>query len=241
MRRLVFLVYVGLATSSLCANGQLAVQLSMQRDTFLLYESIPVTVSIRNFSGRSIKLGDQEGRPWLDFVISDGNGRLMGAVGKPRVDEILTIATGQTATRTVDLLPLYELRERGTYQVQAVASRDGMKVASQGVRFTIERGRELWSETAGLPPGDAQDENYRTYSLQIRRDKHYDMMYVCVEDRAHSVIYGAVPLGVYVALDQPKIQIDKNGHLHTLFRSGPQSFHYAHIDPGQDRGTSHLL
>lgn len=231
MRRLIYLVVIGIAATGLRAHGQLAVQLRMERDTFLRYESIPVAVSIRNFSGRAIQLNDKDERAWLEFVISDEGGSMVRAVGKPRDEEPLSISPGQTVTRTLDLLPLYDLRDRGTYRVQAIVERGGARTVSQALRFTIVHGRELWSETAGLPTGDSDEDQYRTYSLQTRRDAHYDMMYVCVEDRAKQVIYGALPLGVYVAIGQPETRIDKSGHLHVLFQTGPRSFRYIHVDP----------
>jgi hypothetical protein len=230
MRRLAFLILVSTTALPLAASAQLSVQLRMQRETFLRYESVPVTVSIRNFSGRPVQLRDSESRPWLDFVVADERGGLIGAVGKRAGEEPLAIAAGQTLIRTIDLLPIYDLRTRGNFQVQAVVEMDGARTISQPVRFTIVHGRELWSQTVGLPTTGSNDE-YRTYSLMTRREQHYDLLYVCVEDRKSELVYGALPLGVNLADKEPEVRLDKMGHLYVLFRTGPRAYAYAHVDP----------
>jgi hypothetical protein len=187
----------------------------MQRETFLRYESVPVTVSIRNFSGHPVQLRDNEGRPWLDFMVADERGELMGAVGKRSGEEPLAIAAGQSLIRTIDLLPLYDLRTRGNFQIQAVVDMGGARTISLPVRFTIVHGRELWSQTVGLPTSGSNDE-YRTYSLMTRREQHYDLLYVCVEDRKSELVFGALPLGVNLAEKAPEVRLDKMGHLRTL-------------------------
>jgi hypothetical protein len=230
MRRLIPLLFWAAVALPIGGRAQLTVELRMPRDTFLQYESIPVSISIRNFSGRSIQLQGSEAKPWLDFVIVTEEGGLIGAVGNRRVEEPLAIAAGQTVTRTLDLLPLYDLRTRGIYRAQAVVETDGVRTISPPLRFTIVHGREIWSQTVGLPvTGD--HEEYRTYSLLTRRSDHYDLLYVCVADKKNDLIYGALPLGTYLTIGEPDARVDKAGHLHVLFRTGPRLFSYTHIDP----------
>jgi hypothetical protein len=230
MRRFLISLLLGLAALPVGVSAQLSVQLRMQRDTFLQYESIPVTVVIRNFSARPIQLQSSEGKPWLNFVIADENGGAIGGVGNRPIEEPLTVAAGQTVTRTLNLLPVYDLRTRGTYRVQAMVDMGAAHTISPPVHFTIVHGRELWSQTVGLPSSSSNEE-YRTYSLLTRRDDHYDLLYVCVEDRKSELIYGALPLGVYLSIGEPDVRLDKAGHLHVLFQTGPRSINYAHIDP----------
>lgn len=230
MRRLIPMLFWAAIALPIGAYAQLTIELRMQRDTFLQYESIPVSIRIRNFSGRSIQLQGTEAKSWLDFVIATEDGGLIGAVGNRRVEDPLAVAAGQTVTRTVDLLPRYDLRTRGNYRAQAVVETDGARSISQPVRFTIVHGREIWSQTVGLPVSGDHEE-YRTYSLLTRRSDHYDLLYVCVADKKNDLIYGALPLGTYLTIGEPDARVDKAGHLHVLFRTGPRLFSYTHIDP----------
>jgi hypothetical protein len=211
------------------AQAQLAVQLATERDTFLRYEAVPVQVSIRNYSGRTIQLEDQGDKPWLNFVVADENGRQVAATDAARNSETALIPPRQTVTRKIDLLPLFELRERGTYRVQATIASDGYSATSAPLKITVVNGREIWTQTVGLPRQDRDE--YRTYSLVTRREQQYDILYVGVQDEARQLVYGMVPLGVYVALGEPSAVVDKAGSLHLLFRSGSRTFGYARVDP----------
>jgi hypothetical protein len=197
-------------------RAQLAVQLQIPGETFLLYEAVPVTVTIRNSSGRSILLESHE---------VPAAGQMMGT-------DAVTVPGGSAVKRTVDLLPLYALRQRGSYRVQATVRGGGTEVASGQVRFTILNGRELWSQVVGLPPEEGKAEEYRTYSLVSRRVGREDLLYVLVRDEPHELVYGLIGVGTYLFTGDPTALVDKAGHLHVLFQNGPRSFGYVHIEPG---------
>src|SRR5436189_2765400 len=99
---------LGVLTVIASANAQLAVQIRCEKDTFLLYEPIPVVVSIRNYSGRTIQLEGGEQKPWLGFVVADEADSLVKAVGQTPAGAAVLIPPGQSVSHTIDLLPLYE-------------------------------------------------------------------------------------------------------------------------------------
>ena len=233
MRRLLLFAIGTVLTIPFCASAQISVQLSMDRDTLMVFESIHVTANIRNFSGRAIELSDgKESSPWLSFLIADQGGATIGPVGKLPGLEAVTLPAGRTISRTLDLLPYYDLRQRGTYSVRAVVNSGSIRTLSAPIRFTIMNGREIWKQMAGLPgaPGETNEE-YRTYSLLMLRQGHSDLLYVGVEDEARGRIFGMIPLGDAIALGEPSAKIDAAAHLHVIYRSGPRSFSYAEIDP----------
>jgi len=204
----------------------------MERDARLLYESIPVIVTIHNFSGRTIELGGPENVHWLSFLIADDAGETMSEVGTRPVLEAVQIPPGRTLSRTFNLLPYYDLRQRGIYTVRAVVDSAGARAFSPPVKFTIFNGRELWRQTVGLPvpPGETNEE-YRVYSLVTLRVGHSDLLYLGVQDEAHNLVYGMVPLGQSLSLSEPTARVDPAGNVHVLYRSGPRSCGYAEIDP----------
>jgi hypothetical protein len=233
MRRL-FLFAIGtVLTVPFCAHAQISVQLSMDRDTLMVFESVYVTANIRNYSGRTIELGGgKSDSPWLSFLITDQAGAAIGPVAKLPVLEAVTLPPGHTISRTLDLLPYYDLRQRGTYSVRAIVNSGAIQAFSTPVKFAVMNGREIWKQMVGLPvaPGETNEE-YRTYSLLMLRLEHGDLLYVGVEDEARGRIYGMIPLGDAIALGEPDAKTDAAAHLHVLYRSGPRSFSYAEIDP----------
>jgi hypothetical protein len=231
VRRTLFLLCAVLAVP-LSVRGQLTVQLFMERDTLLLYESIPVVATVHNFSGRTVELDSGENAPWLSFLVTDEAAARIPEVQKLPLMEAVQIPPGRTVSRTFNLLPYYDLRQRGTYIVRAVVNSGGRRALSPPVKFTILRGRELWKQTVGLPVAAGEtNEEYRTYSLVRLRLGHSDLLYVGVQNEARNLVYGMIALGECLALGEPSAKVDSTGHLHVLYRSGPRSHGYAEIDP----------
>src|SRR5207249_4728097 len=212
------------------ANAQLTVQVHCEKDTFLVYEPIPVVVSIRNYSGRTIQLEGSEQKPWLSFVVTDDADSLVRTLGATPAGTAVLIPPGQAVSHAIDLLPLYELRSRGNYRVQAVVANAGASVVSSPVRFSLINGRELWSQVVGLPVTEGAAEEYRNFSLVARRGPTEDSLFVCVKDEPHEVVYSLVPLGGFLPTVEPQARVDGRGRLHVLYQNGPRSFGYAMID-----------
>ena len=211
--------------------GPLSVQVRFGSDTYLVYEAIPATVSIHNFSGREIQLDENNPESSLSFVITTENGQMVRSLGQPRLGTAVIIPAGQTMAQSVDLLPLYELRERGSYKVQALLRTPVGTVESAPVRFTIINGRQVWTQVVGLPVAEGSPEQYRTYTLVARRGAMEDSLYVSVRDDAHTMVYSLVPLGAFLSTQEPQARVDRGGNLHVLFQNGPRSFGYVEVDP----------
>lgn len=199
-------------------------------DFFLLYEAIEVEVSLHNHATGSVELQATEAHPWLRFLITDPHGRAVLELASLDEEHVL-IGGRQTIRRSINLLPLYDLREPGEYHVQAIVETDGTRAASRPVTITIAKGAELWAETVELSPPPGAPRQTRTYSLVVKRERYRDTLYAGVADDAHQRVYGVLPLGQYVALGRPEAQVDDAGQLHTLWRLSPRQFGYAVIDP----------
>lgn len=214
------------------ARAQVSVQVKMDRDTLILFESIPADVTIRNFSGRTIEFANRSTAPWLRFLITDEAGANITPVGNALASEAVMVKPGQTESITVNLLTHFDLRQRGVYTVRAVVDADGVQAISAPVKFTIINGRESWHQTVGLPLADGEtNQQYRTYSLLSRRSAYDEVLYAGVQDEPHGLVYGMIPLGNVIALGEPSAKVDAVGHLHVLYRSGPRSISYDEIDP----------
>ena len=230
MRRSIFALLVALV-APWSAHAQISVQLTMERDALMLFEAIPVMANVHNFSGRTIELTDDKQTSWLSFLISDEASATISPVGKHLAFDPVKIAPGQTVSVTVDLLPHYDLRQRGTFSVRAVVDGGGTHALSLPMKFTVIKGREIWKQTVGLPIAAGEtNEDYRTYALLSRRTEHSEVLYASVQDDPHELVYGMIPLGETISMGGPFAMIDNAGYLHVLFRSGPRSHGYAEVD-----------
>jgi len=225
----VFLVVLGVP---LVAHAQISVQVAMEHDNLLLFESIPVVATVHNFSGHTIELANHDGIPWLSFLIADDGGATISALDNQFIPEPVTLAPGHTASIKANLLPHYDLRQRGSFTLRAVVDSGGAHELSAPFKFSIGNGREIWKQTVGLPMSEGgTNEEYRTYSLLLHRANYDEVLYVGVQDEAHDLVYGMMPIGPYIAMGEPSVKTDNRGHLHVLFRSGPRSLSYADIRP----------
>ena len=231
LRSMVFALFTFLL-APLSLRAQVSVQVTMERESLMLFEAIPVTVNVHNFSGRTIELGDDNQASWLGFLVSDEAGSTISPVGKPLTFDPVKIAPGRTASITANLLPYYDLRQRGTFIVRAVVDGGGVHALSAPIKFTLTNGREIWKQTVGLPLAASQtNEDYRTYALLSRRSEHSEILYASVQDDPHELVYGVIPLGETIEMGEPSEMIDGAGHLHLLFRTGPRAQSYVEIDP----------
>jgi hypothetical protein len=209
----------------------LGVQIRFDNDTYLIYEAIQATVSIHNYSGREIQFDEGDQSSSLNFVVTTENSRMIRNLARPALGASVTIPPGQTVSQTINLLPLYELRERGTYRVKAIVKTPLGTVESAPVAITLINGRELWSQVVGLPASEGSPEQYRTYSLVARRGTHEDSLYVSVRDDPHTMVYSLISLGAFLSTTEPQVRVDRFGNLHVIFQNAPRSFGYAEIDP----------
>ena len=227
MRRLTFLLF-SLGVLATNALAQLTVQIRIPQTTLLVYESIPVIVSIQNFSGHQIQLADTGDSRWLKFTVTDRSGSAIPATGALAASELVTIEPGKAVTQTIDLLPLFAIRSRGLYRVQASVHCPAGSAVSTIVDLTLMEGREIWRQTVGLP--GSQNE-YRNYALVTRREGNMELLFASVREDSAQAVYSLVSLGELLPTGAPQARLDQRGHLHVLFQNGPRSFGYVHIDP----------
>ncbi len=232
-----FMIAVGLCAFILMVGpdargqSQLAVRASFERETYILYEALPMILQIRNVSARPVVLRDSEdGKSWLEIQVFRGEAQMMRALMKPEIDDELVIAPGDTITRQINLTPLFELRQRGEFKAQVLIRSGEVKAISPVTKFLLVSGIEIWKRTVGVRGESELDDGYRTYSLVLRRGDDHEYLYVGVRDDEMGLVYGMVPMGRYVGLQEPVTRIDQAGNLHVLFRQGPRTVGYAMTD-----------
>lgn len=226
------------------APAQVSVNLTIPQESVLLYEPLLAEISLRNLSGQAIRLGEDPERPWLSFLVTDAAGRVVSALEDVGGREQILLRPGATIRRSIDLLPLYDIRAPGTYRVRAMVEAGATRTQSAPGRMIILAGNTVWSQTVGLPAAEGKDAATRSYALIVKHGGPHQRLYCRIADDEAGLIHGMLPLGTFVPMGEPQASTDRNGHLHVLFRSGSRAFQYREINPqgefGEQAGYSNL-
>jgi hypothetical protein len=199
-----------LATSSL-ALAQLQVSAQTDRSGFLLYERVDLIVTISNIGDTDLVLDNNEGHPWLSFLVNKHN-RLPVHPERSSTFKAISLRAGESKTLRINLTPLFLLREEGDYSAAAVVDLPGADpVISNNVPFSLLRGRSVWSQARPV------DSSQRVYSL-LRFSPQPDRtdLYLRVEDPGENIVYANLALGEVVAYVDPEVFFDPTGNLHVM-------------------------
>lgn len=229
MRLLAAIGALWLFATALPALAQLQVSAQTQRSQFLLYERVDLLVTILNNSGTDILLDNNEGRPWLSFLLTRHTGPNYMPVRQERQASFqpLTIKAGETKILKINLTPLFSFRSEGDYRASAVIDLPGQdQILSDFVPFSVTTGQTLWSESRPV------DGSQRTYSL-IRFVPSSDRteIFLRVEDPSENIVYANIGLGEMVSLVTPEVFFDPEGNLHILHPFALGSYAYTRTDP----------
>ena len=217
---------LALCCAATLANAQLQISAQTARSNFLLYERVDLVVTIQNISDSDLVLDNNEGHPWLSFLVSKHN-RLPVRQERDSTFAPVNIKVGETKTLRVNLTPLFSFREEGQYQAEAVIDLPGAgQLVSQPVPFVVMRGTQVWSQ---LRPVDSSQ---RTYSLiRFSPDADTTRLYLRVEDPTENIVYTNLALGDMASFADPEVNFDPKGNLHVLQPIALSTYLYTRTDP----------
>jgi hypothetical protein len=213
-----------LATGSL-ATAQIQVSVQTERTDFLLYERVDLVVTVTNAGDSDLVLDNNEGQPWLSFLVSKPD-RLPVHQERQAAFKPISLKVGERKTLRVNLTPLFSFREEGDYKAAAVIDLPGEgQIISDSVPFSVLRGREVWSQTRPVEGFD------RVYSL-IRFSPGPDttMLYLRVEDPDENLVLANLALGEVVAYIDPEVFFDPQGNLHVMQPIAMGTYLYTRTD-----------
>lgn len=212
-------------------HAQIQVGLRVTRRLFVVYEPVVATLQIANLTGRDITLEDADGQNWLGFRIRSGEDRLVPPRDLDYKVGPITIGAGQTLKRSVNLVALYPITDMGIYRVQATVYFPELKqfFTSALANVEITDGKLMWQQTVGVPEGQPNAGEYRTFSILSFRQPKDNMLYVRTEDEKAGIIYSTYPVARILTDDQPQYLLDVRNQLHILQLVGPKTFTYTQI------------
>jgi hypothetical protein len=228
MRRaaLFFLALILGAIAAAPARAQIQVGVATQRTDFLLYERVDLYVTVSNVSETDLVLDNNEGQPWLSFLVSKHN-RLPVRPERDSTFAAISLKAGESKTLKVNLTPLFAFREEGDYTAAAVVDLPGVgQIISTAVPFTVMEGRTIWSQQR---PVDTAE---RTYSLvRFSADASTTRLYLRVVDPAENIVYANIALGDLASSVDPEVSFDPKGNIHVLQPIALGSYLYTRADP----------
>jgi len=228
LRGLLTAMFLLVATGLVSAQIQVSAQ--TQRDTFLLFERVDVLVTVTNIGNNDLELNNDEGRPWLGFMVSaEGVQHSFLPVHSERQSNFapLALKVGATKTFDVNITPLYSFRAEGNYKVAAVIDLPGEgQIVSDSIPFIIQKGNTVVSRVRMV------DTLERIYSL-VRFSPSSDetSLYLRVEAPSENVVYANLALGKLVSSMDPDMLFDPQGDVHVMQPSSLGTYLYTRTDP----------
>ncbi|PWU05847.1 MAG: hypothetical protein C5B47_08385 [Verrucomicrobia bacterium] len=207
-------------------RAQVHVDLSLERNLYIAYEPLLVSIALMNMSGRDLKLESMGSQSWLGFNIRTAEGRWLAP--HDMSEPSLTLPAGSTLRRTINITPLFPLGELGAYEIAATVFQSDLNrnFRSSPMRFEITEGSPFSWQEVGVP-GSTET---RLISFLLHRVTQSTALYLRIADIRKGVIYCTHQLGGLVAYSKPEIAIDRNHSIHVLQSSAPRRFIYTAVN-----------
>jgi hypothetical protein len=210
------------------AHAQIDVYISVSRRSYILYEPLPAIVTITNNAGRDLTIEDAGGKQWLNMEITTLDGMLLTPYDPDYKLHALHIAAGQTLQRSIDLTPIFPIREMGTHRVRAniyLAEFDRY-FYSNYASFDLTDGKLIWQKTVGVPGS----EELREVSLLTHELPDKLLLYARIRQLNGNTVYTTQSLGSFVTSGhEPLEMLDSHNNLHVLQEAKPGAFRYTII------------
>lgn len=218
-------------------NAQVTAELVIPQEHYLAGESIVVGVKITNFSGRTLKLG--EDTSWLQFNVSGENNQIVSQIGEPKVKMPFDLGTAHTATRRVDIVPYFNIARPGRYTISALVTVKelGRQISTRPAFIDVLNGHRVWEQEFGYvvnPGSDKETTELRKYMLLQVTQKNLLRLYARITDPTETAIVRTFAIGGAVSFNRPEIQIDPSSRLHVLSQYASRAFNYVVITPDGD-------
>lgn len=216
-------------------SAQVAAEVALNQEQFLLGEALPVAVRITNRSGQALRLGAEDN--WLTFSIESRQGPVVFKNGEAPVRGEFVLESSKVAIKRVDLAPYFSLDQPGHYTIIATVRIRGWEreINSLPKSFDVIEGAKLWEHEFGVPKpgaaGNAEPEVRKYILQQANYLKNQIALYLRLTDASGGKTFRVFPIGRMLSFSRPEAQVDKSSNLHVLYQDGPHSFSYTVVNP----------
>jgi hypothetical protein len=222
--RLLPLLLALLAVTS--AHGQIGVQLSLKRRAFIAHEPIVATVTLTNTSGRELLLEDTPELQWFGFQVNGEEERIIPPRNPDYGLDSVRLQPGEAVKKSVNLNELYALGDLGSFKVRATVYLAPAKryFTSRAIQIEITEGRVISRQSVGVPEGMVNAGAIHTFTLLTHYHDEGRMLYVRVQSRDDSTVFGTYILGRLIDGAPPQAEFDVGNNLYVLHLTGKQAW-----------------
>jgi hypothetical protein len=223
--RLLFLCLSGFVALP-AAHAQISVQLSLKEHLYIIHEPLIATVNVTNNSGRDVTLADTPQYQWFAFRINGAEDRIIPPRGANYHLDPLTIHSGETVKRSVNLNELYELGDFGIYSIKAEIynSATDKFYGSKPVSMELTEGRPVWKGVAGVPEGMKFGGQMHVFTLLAHQRGEGNLLYLRVEDQDDGAVFCTFPLARILEGSKPEFQFDSSNNFYVLQLVGEKAY-----------------
>lgn len=245
-RRIVAAVMLcGLFGGGAAALAEIRLQLSTDRERYLAFEPVHLTILLRNHTGNRLVFSPMDEQGYR-LVLQVSNVRRVGArnVDVSHLLGGVVFGPGETKQLSVNLENLINLQRECRYTVYAEISHRLTPRAhpSNEVTFEVREGHLVWSRRLGIPRDqndpDAQiaERDIELFVLHERASQIY-----CLKISDDEYVYHVIRLGQRIYGTEPEIDTDAVSNIHVLLRLKARLFAYRVFDYRGNRKQERFL
>ena len=229
-----------LLLAALCGtlSAQINVELQFPRSTYLVDEPALATLRITNMAGRDIVLGEKtQNGPWCQIQVQ----AVHGSSPTPRQNSPsfppLFIRAGETVSRSVNVLDIYDIPSPGQYRVRANIVMESVRdpYVTAPAYFTTDPGKVIWSTTVGVPEEKSAGDSPRTYSVITLKRREGVFLYAKLEARQDGWRFPPYQLGRMLSAMPPQSQTDRENNLYVFHAAEDDLYTLTQIDVATGR------
>ncbi len=215
------LLLVAFLALSLPVRAQLGINLEADRNVYVRYEPVKLTLVLRNYSGHELDFGGLA-QDSGEVVVVVSRSDIMGVEVKHLAQELGEFELGAGETRRLEftLNRLVNMQPVTDYTVYAQVKHPdlGSDYRSAQVQVEVREGTAIWQRQTGVPGGDRDGVRaVRKVSMVRLHETKQDTYCLRIED--DKTVYRVVRLGPYIYGGEPQVDLDAAANTHVLMRS----------------------
>lgn len=219
-------------------SAQINVEIQFPRSTYLVDEPALATLRITNMAGRDITLGEKtQSGPWCQIQVQAVHGSSPTPRQKSPAFPPIFIRAGETVSRSVNVLDVYDISSPGQYRVRANIVMEPVRdpYVTAPAYFTTDPGKTIWSTTVGVPEEKSAGDSPRTYSVITLKRREGVFLYAKLEAKLDGWRFPPYQLGRMLSAMPPQSQTDRENNLYVFHAAEDDLYTLTQIDVATGR------
>lgn len=230
----ILICFLLLSLSGIASFGQIIVSLEPLKKQYVSGEAMNMKLTISNNTGAPVSLTGKTNLPWLDIHVN----RVQSGEALPQTRfanfQGVTIPSGKSVSRMIDLRYFYDLSSDGFYKAVAVIRPPDMRnlFSSGEALFSVLTGMPIWSQSITAKNGARI--KYTVCSIVENKKQK---IFVQLKDADTGGSINTVGAGEWLTFVKPQVKIDSESNLHLLFLKTPSIYCRILVSPKGERSA----